>query len=365
MATSSEPSRSPEEWGSAYRERRGLFEGLVAKLVDLTGTLLGPAGIEVADIEYRTKTVQSFVDKIYRKGQKYTDPLNDITDLAGLRIITYYVEDLQPVGDWIASEFDVDWPNSVDPSQSMEADRFGYASPSYVVRLAEPRRSLGEWLPYSSLRAEIQLRTIAQHAWASVDHKLRYKRKQDVPPELQRALWRLSALFELADKEFSDIRTRVEEISAGYSAGVERGEYDFGLNLESLQAYFSTTSWAESLRTMAVEAGWHPSSAFPMGLGEPASRLLWATSVAGLEDVAQLHDFLVGSERWAPAALASIGEESAERGFVPFSIPDDILTLLLLYSARVTADQIEGLTDLVDPLVEGLLAAVEKAPDEL
>lgn len=51
---------------------------------------------------------------------------------------------------------------------------------------------------------EIQIRTIIQHAWSSLDHRIIYK--QDVPDELSRAVERLAALFEIADSEFMQIR---------------------------------------------------------------------------------------------------------------------------------------------------------------
>lgn len=56
------------------------------------------------------------------------------------------------------------------------------------------------------------LSTVLQHAWATISHKLDYKSEVDVPRELRRSLFRLSALLELADKEFVDLRRRTEEL---------------------------------------------------------------------------------------------------------------------------------------------------------
>jgi putative GTP pyrophosphokinase len=59
---------------------------------------------------------------------------------------------------------------------------------------------------YADIRAEIQVRTALQHAWSAVHHKLEYKSSTEAPPELRRRLFRLSALFELADEQFSELR---------------------------------------------------------------------------------------------------------------------------------------------------------------
>jgi putative GTP pyrophosphokinase len=82
-------------------------------------------GVAILDIEHRTKSVESFVQKINRKGQKYADPIQEMTDLAGIRVITYYVEDLERVAAVIDRELAIDWSNSMNPAQSMEPERFG------------------------------------------------------------------------------------------------------------------------------------------------------------------------------------------------------------------------------------------------
>src|SRR5215469_6005147 len=208
---------SPQEWGNRYRAIRGTCESLTARLQALIVDLLAEASLEVIQIEARTKAIDSFTEKISRKRVKYANPLTEVTDLVGLRIITYYREDVTRVGEILKKEFQIDATNSVDKAAALDPDRFGYTSVHYVVSLSPDRRRLAEWKPYAGLRAEIQVRTALQHAWSAVNHKLDYKSPTEVPRELRRRLFRLSALFELADEQFSELRDARARIASEYA----------------------------------------------------------------------------------------------------------------------------------------------------
>jgi len=99
---------SPEEWGNRYRNIRGTCEAMTGRLRTLIVDLLAEANIEVIQIEARTKAVDSFTEKISRKRAKYENPLREITDLVGIRIITYYLEDVAAVGEILKKEFQID-----------------------------------------------------------------------------------------------------------------------------------------------------------------------------------------------------------------------------------------------------------------
>ena len=97
-----------------YRAARGTYQSMTARLRALVIDLLAAADLEVIQVEARPKDIDSFTEKIIRKRSKYADPLTDITDIVGLRIITYYVEDVARVGELIRSEVQVDEANSID-----------------------------------------------------------------------------------------------------------------------------------------------------------------------------------------------------------------------------------------------------------
>src|SRR5580698_7208334 len=178
--------KSQEEWVAVYRERRPQYEAFAHKVKMLLEELLAEANIDVVQVEARTKTVESFTAKLARRPGKYSEPLNNMLDLVGIRVIGYYLSDVARIGSLIESAFEVDPGNSWKQETRSDADRFGYASDHYVASCVQARERLPEWSAYSDLRAEIQVRTVLQHAWAAIDHKLAYKRDSDVPIELRR-----------------------------------------------------------------------------------------------------------------------------------------------------------------------------------
>src|SRR5262249_37485416 len=246
---------SPEEWGTRYRNIRGTCEALTGRLRTLVVDLLAEASIEVIQIEARTKDVNSFTERISRKRAKYKNPLREITDLVGIRMITYYLEDVVRVGEILKNEFQIDATNSVDKAAGLDPDRFGYTSVHYVVSLSPDRRKLVEWRPYAHLRAEIQVRTALQHAWSAVNHKLDYKSPTEVPRELRRRLFRLGALFELADEQFSELRDARARIASEYAEDVRGGQLNIPLDEASITAYLQDGGRRDVIARMVTESG--------------------------------------------------------------------------------------------------------------
>jgi len=189
-----------------------------------------------------------------RKYELYKDPLTEITDLVGIRIITYYLEDVGRVGDILKGEFEIDEANSVDKSEALDPDKFGYASVHYIVGLPADRQRLAGWRHFRDIRAEIQVRTALQHAWSAVNHKLDYKSPTEFPRELRRSLFRLSALFELADEQFSELRDARNRIAAEYAADVRSGQLDIPLDEASVAAYIDDCGKREPIEKM-IRAG--------------------------------------------------------------------------------------------------------------
>jgi ppGpp synthetase/RelA/SpoT-type nucleotidyltranferase len=218
--------------------------------------LLHSDGIDVIQIESRAKSVESFVEKLRLKGEKYENPLEDVTDLVGLRIITYYLEDVESAADLVRREFEVDETNSTAIAARLEEpDQFGYLSGHYVVSLNEHRRRLAEWDFFGTRRMEIQIRTALQHAWAAVSHKLDYKSANEAPLNLRRRLFRLSALFELADEQFSDLRRVWRVTDQSYRAEVRRGYLDMPIDSVSLGAYLNEAERIGEVRALLEEVG--------------------------------------------------------------------------------------------------------------
>ena len=189
-----------------YREIFHSYETYAKRLETLLVELLQVEGVRVHFIESRAKTPESFKEKISRPGKAYNDPLHQLPDLVGVRVVLYYQDDIIKVGDLIRQEFEVLEEEHSHQAERYSPDQFGYLSVHYVVQLNNARASLSEWKAVASFKAEIQVRTVLQHSWAAVSHALQYKREGDVPIALRRKLFRLAGLFELADEEFMEIR---------------------------------------------------------------------------------------------------------------------------------------------------------------
>jgi ppGpp synthetase/RelA/SpoT-type nucleotidyltranferase len=196
-----------------YDERHSLYRQFNDKLRPLLQDLVGrDAMIHLHSINGRIKDRESLAKKIQRKSYARLD---DITDICGIRIITYYDKEVDSVARIIEREFEVDPDNSVD-KRKKALDTFGYLSSHYIVRLRPVRLQLPEYEIFSSCQAEIQIRSIIQHAWAEIEHDLGYKSQTAVPPPVRRQFFRLAALLELADNEF----TRLKEEITGYEQQV-------------------------------------------------------------------------------------------------------------------------------------------------
>ncbi len=230
---------SPQEWGARYSAYRDWYEWQTERLMTRIAAILSGAEIDVFNVESRTKEVQSFIAKIEArntKEAKFADPLREITDLVGVRIITYYLEDVDTVGEIIRKNFQVDKAVTVDKAGD-EVDRFNYKSVHYIIRITPPSTDTRDWGPYADVRAEIQVRTALQHAWSAVQHKLDYKSEIAIPKELQRRLFRLVAVIESADVEFSQLRDDRKRIESSYKQDVQQGLLTIPLDEASLTAY--------------------------------------------------------------------------------------------------------------------------------
>ena len=175
---------------------------------------LDEAGLLVAAIEYRVKAEDSLAGKLELKGSKYHS-LADITDIIGLRVITFYIDDVDKVASAVERLFEVDWDNSVDKRKIHEIDSFGYLSLHYICSMPD--------FPY---RFEIQMRTILQHAWANMNHDTGYKSGVEVPREYLRNLSRLAGMLELVDEQFSLIRSELTDYRRRVRALVASGNLD-------------------------------------------------------------------------------------------------------------------------------------------
>ncbi|NOS94402.1 MAG: hypothetical protein HOP30_21010 [Cyclobacteriaceae bacterium] len=228
----------------SYKQLRPVYESFAQSLIVLLKSILEANTIKFHLIEGRAKDIDSFKNKIEVKRGKYKDPLQDVMDLCGIRIIVYYQTDIDKIDKLIRDNFKVDLLNSIDKSTILRSNEFGYLSNHYIVRINSARVHLPEWKKFKELNAEIQLRTVLQHSWAAISHELEYKSKFDIPDILKRKLFRLAGLFELADEEFVQVKQRQFELTQAIEKKVdfENTSVYNEINLDTIKFYFEKSN---------------------------------------------------------------------------------------------------------------------------
>jgi ppGpp synthetase/RelA/SpoT-type nucleotidyltranferase len=176
----------------------------------------------LAIVQTRPKSAPSFAEKIVRKRAEYKgDPLAEMTDLCGGRVIARTAADVLVMCKFMESHFDIDWPNSQDVSQRLRPTEFGYRSVHYIVsfkRGAFFGQRMNVQVPEEvyGLKGEVQVRTLLEHAWADISHDLTYKSAFVVPQRLQREFARLAAVLEGTDREFARLLTELRAYASNY-----------------------------------------------------------------------------------------------------------------------------------------------------
>jgi ppGpp synthetase/RelA/SpoT-type nucleotidyltranferase len=184
-----------------------------AEAVQLVTSVLDEAGINYLTVSGRTKSVGSFAEKVTRSSagvRLYTDPLREIGDQLGVRVITYVRADVDAVADLLADQVVVTDDRDLGRETASEG-RFGYASRHLQIMLDAAREGQPAYAHLAGRNVQVQIRTVLQHAWAEFEHDIRYK--GTVPLEhasdFDRRFTLAAGLLELADQEFATIRDRL------------------------------------------------------------------------------------------------------------------------------------------------------------
>jgi putative GTP pyrophosphokinase len=241
-----DPSHAREAQDEPVRHAVRIYAALQPELHQVTEqyvaiitTLLDDAGINYLSIAGRTKSVASFAVKAVRTfdGEPlYADPLTQITDVVGVRVITYLQSDVIAVAELFADQLTIIDDRDLGEETAREG-RFGYASRHLLVSSAAVRDRL----------ASVQVRTVLQHAWAEFEHDIRYKGTvpAELAPDLERRFSLAAGLLELADREFSEIRNQLQA-----SLSAQRPDFD------PADPRISPQELATFLASQYPDAGW-------------------------------------------------------------------------------------------------------------
>lgn len=205
-----------------YKNLYHIYVKYAAILDTLLQTVSGKYA-PTAIVQTRAKSLSSFAEKIVRKN--YSDPLQQMTDLCGARVITTTLGEVDRICDFINRHFIIDKKKSIDKRSLLKVSEFGYLSVHYIVSPKE-KTVLGIEFPEELFgkKAEIQIRTLLQHAWADISHDRLYKTAVKVPDSFGRDVFQVAALLENADKIFSRVASSLDLYSRHYEAFIPAGK---------------------------------------------------------------------------------------------------------------------------------------------
>lgn len=225
----------------AYETKARTYGRFASECESLIRQWIEAKGIRVHSVTSREKDPAKLDEKLRRPGKHY-ECLEEVTDLAGVRVITYLEDECNAIAILIEQEFEILPEHSIDKASTLEPDRFGYVSIHYVFRLPATRASLTENAEYKGLLCEVQIRSILQHAWAEIEHDLGYKSAAEVPEHIRRRFSRLAAHLETADEEFMRVRDELSNYETSIEAAIVANPNKVLLDQLSLTAYVNRSS---------------------------------------------------------------------------------------------------------------------------
>lgn len=189
-----------------YESIRPKYQLLVDEVIFILESELKKLNIKVEGISGRTKEISSLREKIERK--LYSDNhLEQVTDLAGVRIVCYYEYDLPKVDSIIRKKFKL--IEYIDKTGDLGVDKMGYHGSHFIVSLGNKYQG-ARYDGLTFLNCEIQIRTVLQDAWALISHHLIYKDESSIPIRIRRDLNNVASLLEVAQGIFDTIRNKRE-----------------------------------------------------------------------------------------------------------------------------------------------------------
>ena len=156
----------------------------------------------IEQVSGRVKSVSSILEKMQRKHIPMERMEEEVEDIAGIRIICQFEEDIETVASLIQNRSDMTIKS--EKNYLKHVKQSGYRSLHLIIyytveTLNGPRK----------LQAEIQIRTLAMDFWATIEHSLQYKYKGDMPPHVAERLTNAADAIILLDQEMSSVRDEI------------------------------------------------------------------------------------------------------------------------------------------------------------
>jgi putative GTP pyrophosphokinase len=217
-----------------YKRMKPLYSQLVEEVTYILKEAIHEKNLKISGMESRIKGFNSIYQKAIKK-EITGNVFEKINDIAGIRIICLYRSDLRTLEEIIRNKLDVIDAKVIHDRTDFA---FGYMSDHYTVRI--PSSFSGErYNSIKKLKCEIQARTIAMHAWATISHNLEYKQEVDIPSSLKNDFYALSGIVYIADSLFEQFRKSRQESIGKLFRNVKEDKFNLKneMNLDTLIAF--------------------------------------------------------------------------------------------------------------------------------
>lgn len=227
-------NETPSDWEARYRAREDLYGRVGDEAEFALKAAMSEGAVKTHSVTNRVKSLESIRRKA--KEKELDDPLAELGDVVGARVVVLFRSDLPRVDELIRRSFEVH--SADDKITSGDPASFGYMSIHYQVSFGDQYQGPR----YNQLKDqsfEIQTRTIGMDAWANVSHHLDYKGASSVPEDLRRDFYALSGLFYVADQHFEMFAARSGESQEEARKEVESTSNEMiEINLDTVEAFF-------------------------------------------------------------------------------------------------------------------------------
>ncbi|SFK81924.1 putative GTP pyrophosphokinase [Salinicoccus halodurans] len=200
-----------EEWEKFLRPYKQAVEELKIKLKGMRKDYqLNRQSSPVEFVTARVKPVQSIIEKASTRDIPYDRLREGMYDIAGIRIMCQFVDDIKVITELIRSRADMKVVEERDYIENTKES--GYRS--YHLIIEYPVQTIEGTVV---ILAEIQIRTLAMNFWATIEHTLNYKYSGEYPPEIKKRLQNAAEAAYLLDQEMSEIREEIQDAQKYYT----------------------------------------------------------------------------------------------------------------------------------------------------
>ena len=164
----------------------------------------------IEDVDGRVKAISSILEKAQKKNIPMEEITTRIEDIAGIRIMCQFVEDIDKVVHLMKQRGDMKVIEEKDYIKNMKDS--GYRSYHMIVEYKVQTMNGEKTIP-----VEFQIRTLAMNFWATVEHSLQYKYKHNIPEHIRERLMAASKAIISLDQEMSLIRSEIMDAQNSYT----------------------------------------------------------------------------------------------------------------------------------------------------